>query len=253
MHPFSFSSMATFEQTLEGVSNLLRCPLCENELQSTFTVKECGHHFCQKCIYPELGTSCKCPTCSIPARVGNLLRNPSYDILVACTTKLRALYLAQTREGTPELPRGMDEVSGTPIGSIVWTYDCGPTFPNSGPLSSWSSNTEMQTFPSLNTAMASHGRDRAVRLRDVTLTPPRQTSEERDHGNGDENAAQKSTPEQSRATPPAPTISQLQRLLDIRNENSIMAGSQEKTTRADTFSLANESSESSDDGVRFTI
>ncbi|KAI7815799.1 hypothetical protein BC939DRAFT_471583 [Gamsiella multidivaricata] len=39
--------MATFDDALTHFSNLLHCPLCENELQSTHTVKECGHHFCE--------------------------------------------------------------------------------------------------------------------------------------------------------------------------------------------------------------
>ncbi|KAG9323873.1 hypothetical protein KVV02_003533 [Mortierella alpina] len=162
--------MAAFDNSIEDLSALLQCPLCGNELQSTFTVQECGHNFCLDCIHPILGRECQCPTCKIPARVGNLLKNPSYDILVACTAKLRAVRQAiftaseqtASQNGTSSQIHHAEFESGTPIGTVIWTYDCGPTFDHSPPVSSISSSIDMQTFPSLDAALATHRREKAA-------------------------------------------------------------------------------------------
>ncbi|KAF9144038.1 BRCA1-associated RING domain protein 1 [Mortierella sp. GBA39] len=236
--------MAPFDDALERMEGLLRCPLCSDELHSTYTVKECGHHFCQKCIYPVLGTDCVCPTCDIPARVGNLVKNPSYDILVACVTKLRNIRLAQssneiqdTQEWSSQ-DRMRDLEQGTFIGSPIWSYDCGPTLPMSDHFSSLS-NVEAQTFPSVDAAMTMHRRERDIQEKaelkqeqeqEQTVLP----SDAK--GRGQESSSEDGVIEvlSSQQTEllsddnhhlaqqpqPPPTISQLQRLLSIRKANS---------------------------------
>ncbi|KAF8943597.1 BRCA1-associated RING domain protein 1 [Haplosporangium gracile] len=197
------------------------------------------------CIYSVLGTDCVCPTCGIPARVGNLVKNPSYDILVACVTKLRNIRLAQdsseeqaTRERSSQ-DRRRDLEQGTFIGSPIWTYDCGPTFPISDHFSSLS-NVEAQTFPSLDTAMTMHRREREIQEKSELkqeenqeqAVPPSE-AEGRGQGSSSEDGPTEVFPSQQteilgdenhqsaqQQQPPPPTISQLQRLLSIRKGNS---------------------------------
>ncbi|KAF9105275.1 BRCA1-associated RING domain protein 1 [Mortierella sp. GBA35] len=252
--------MAPFDDALERMEGLLRCPLCSDELQLTFTVKECGHHFCQKCIYPVLGTLCVCPTCSIPARVGNLVKNPSYDILVACVTKLRALRLAQDTNKAQYSQRRssqdneQDTEAGTPIGSPIWTYDCGPTFPNSDRFSSLS-NVEAQTFPSVDAAMTIHRREIEIQSRAEAGQESKQTEAERDQECSEDDTATEVFNSQQSAvhdnenhhpTPPPlpPTISQLQRLLSIRKGNSPTPLHQESETPTQRISYPGDFSES---------
>ncbi|CAO3569750.1 unnamed protein product [Mortierella alpina] len=113
----------------------------------------------------------------IPARVGNLLKNPSYDILVACTTKLRAVRQARstaapgqssTQHSSSSEIYHAELESGTPIGTVIWTYDCGPTFDHSTPASSLSSGVDVQTLPSLDSALATHRREKAARPKVAT-------------------------------------------------------------------------------------
>ncbi|KAG0288095.1 BRCA1-associated RING domain protein 1 [Linnemannia gamsii] len=213
-----------------------------DELHSTYTVKECGHHFCQKCIYPVLGTDCVCPTCDIPARVGNLVKNPSYDILVACVTKLRNIRLAQdsneeqdTRETSSSQDRDRDLEQGTFIGTPIWTYDCGPTFPNIDHFSTLS-NVEAQTFPSIDAAMTMHRREREIQEKTEAKQEQEQAvsssqSDERGHEfSSEDGTAEIFTSQQTEilgdddhhpVQPQSPpTISQLQRLLSIQKANS---------------------------------
>ncbi|KAF9912846.1 hypothetical protein EC991_008712 [Linnemannia zychae] len=231
-------AMAPFDDALERMERLLRCPLCSDELHSTYTVKECGHHFCQKCIYPVLGTDCVCPTCSIPARVGNLVKNPNYDILVACVTKLRNIRLAQDSseaqgaQAKPLQERDNDPDIGTFIGSPIWTYDCGPTFPNSDHFSDIST-VEAPTFPSVDTAMTMHRKEIDLQAKSGADQETQQV-EGKVRGQGyssrDDGVTKTSTSQQTEilgdnsnnptAAAPPPTISQLQRLLNIRKASS---------------------------------
>ena len=55
--------------------------------------------FISTCVYSKLGSTCRCPTCHLPARVGNLLKNPTYDILVACVSKLVDLRRGKKKKG----------------------------------------------------------------------------------------------------------------------------------------------------------
>ncbi|KAF9124450.1 BRCA1-associated RING domain protein 1 [Mortierella sp. 14UC] len=191
-----------------------------------------------KCIYPVLGTDCVCPTCSIPARVGNLVKNPSYDILVACVTKLRNIRLVQDSNearGTqtrPSQDRGHDPEVGTFIGSPIWTYDCGPTFPNPDHLSSIST-VEAPTFPSVDAAMTMHRKEIDLQAK-AGADQGAQRAEVMGRGQGysfdDDGVTETFTSQQTEilgddsnnpaASVPPPTISQLQRLLSIRKANS---------------------------------
>ncbi|KAG0063765.1 BRCA1-associated RING domain protein 1 [Linnemannia elongata] len=236
--------MAPFDDALERMERLLRCPLCSDELHSTYTVKECGHHFCQKCIYPVLGTDCVCPTCNIPARVGNLVKNPSYDILVACVTKLRNIRLAQNSneiQGTQERSsqdRRRDLEQGTFIGSPIWSYDCGPTLPISDHFSSLS-NAEAQTFPSVDAAMTMHRREREIQgmvdlkqeQENEQTVPPSDVNGRGQEVSSEDVVTEVLTSQQTeilggdnhhlaQQTQQPPTFSQLQRLLSIRKANT---------------------------------
>ncbi|GJJ71105.1 hypothetical protein EMPS_03455 [Entomortierella parvispora] len=186
--------MSSVDEALQNMRALLVCRLCGGQLRATVTLQECGHHFCHTCVYSQVGSTCRCPTCHLPARVGNLLKNPTYDILVACASKLVDLrrdvspavdddYSSQPnrprhgKENGDEDRDNMDEdiiEHGTPLGSVIWTADCGPTFPHSEPLhltgsslssSMDSSNVDPQTFPSLNAALANHGREKILKDR----------------------------------------------------------------------------------------
>ncbi|KAF9100889.1 BRCA1-associated RING domain protein 1 [Mortierella sp. AM989] len=113
--------------------------------------------------------------------------------------------------------------NGTPIGSPVWTFDCGPTFSNSLPFGSSSSYIEEQTFPSLNTAMINHDKERIMRQRDVKKNPPpsQKTSiEGRHHSSDTEEVVQESNLHPNSENPSIPTFSQLQKLLSIRRDPS---------------------------------
>ncbi|KAF9182793.1 hypothetical protein BGZ51_004447 [Haplosporangium sp. Z 767] len=110
-----------------------------------------------------------------------------------------------------------EEEDGTPVGTLLWTFDCGPTFPHSMP-SSTSPHLEMQTFPSLDTAMADHRKERAKRLKSdaqSTDRPPKAP------GNDPQS-------QQMAAPRPPPTFSQLQRMLNIRKEESVLPSSQDE-------------------------
>ncbi|KAG0277749.1 hypothetical protein BGZ95_005415 [Linnemannia exigua] len=202
--------MAPFDDALEPLKNYARLTLSRNAV-TTFAT-----------------------------RVGNLVKNPSYDILVACVTKLRNMRLAQDSnemrdsQTRPSQEKEHDPEVGTFIGSPIWTYDCGPTFPNSDHLSTLS-DVEAQTFPSVDAAMTMHRReiDLQTKAEADQEDQPAGTrrrgqgyslDEDRDNealasqqteilGNGNNNAA-------SAALGLPPTISQLQRLLSIRRANS---------------------------------
>ncbi|RUP43763.1 hypothetical protein BC936DRAFT_136760, partial [Jimgerdemannia flammicorona] len=77
----------------------------------TCTVSECGHNFCDACIYDKLGHECRCPTCRLPAIVKNLKKNPSHDTLVGCLTGI--MRLSTTRETKPGGATGPPDVSKT--------------------------------------------------------------------------------------------------------------------------------------------
>ncbi|KAJ1980183.1 BRCA1-associated RING domain protein 1 [Dimargaris verticillata] len=81
--------MAAFTTALVHLHQLLECPQCKHLYRQAFTVVECGHNFCKDCLYDDLGETGQCPLCRLPARIGNIKRNPSYDTLVEC---LKALY-----------------------------------------------------------------------------------------------------------------------------------------------------------------
>ncbi|KAG0250096.1 hypothetical protein BG011_008652 [Mortierella polycephala] len=106
---------------------------------------------------------------------------------------------------------------GTPVGTLLWTFDCGPTFPQSMP-SNTSSHLEIQTFPSLNTAMADHEREKAKRLKNAA----RSTDQSPEPPGNDPQSQQIATPR------PSPTFSQLQRMLNIRREESALPSSQDE-------------------------
>ena len=80
----------------------------------------------------------------------------------------------EERENVDDDFNGRRTPEGTPLGSVIWTADCGPTFPHSVPLhltssslssSMGSSNVDPQTFPSLNAALANHGREKFLKDR----------------------------------------------------------------------------------------
>ncbi|KAI8097135.1 uncharacterized protein BX664DRAFT_325638 [Halteromyces radiatus] len=75
--------------SLLRLEDLLKCDLCGNLLRRTNTLKECGHRYCQDCIYDRLGRDRQCPGCHIPAIVKNLRKDPMHDTLVACVQKLK--------------------------------------------------------------------------------------------------------------------------------------------------------------------
>ncbi|KAI1295155.1 BRCA1-associated RING domain protein 1 [Mortierella claussenii] len=216
----------------------------------------------RKCIYDTLGTLCKCPTCGIPARVGNLLKNPSYDILVACTSKMRQMQIQAAAgvgaNGESEIEEGAspplhadddntsetsdrDERSDTPLGSLLWTYDCGPTFPASLPhdaFSSDSSNIELQTFPSLNAALTIHDRERERTMRATNSMQELDQSasviqESNVHSrDADKRLMPPPPPNVSAPSPPVPTMSQLRQLLGMpKKEPSTIPSSQENETQ----------------------
>lgn len=53
----------------EEMTNMLRCGLCEGLLRFAHTLVECGHTFCQQCIFPYIRgfkgkrPEVKCPQC----------------------------------------------------------------------------------------------------------------------------------------------------------------------------------------------
>lgn len=96
---------------------------------------------------------------------------------------------------------GQRTPEGTPLGSVIWTADCGPTFPHSEPLhlyspspssSMRSSNVDLQTFPSVNAALANHGREKF--LRDKKNAATAAASVARDSGKGGRSSSQISAP-----------------------------------------------------------
>ncbi|KAF9970695.1 hypothetical protein BGZ73_006559 [Actinomortierella ambigua] len=153
--------MTLFDNALGDMEALLQCPLWD-------------------CIYPVLGVKCRCPTCGLPAIVKNLLRNPSYDTLVACTLKI--MRLREAGEGEIEDHEDEDDTqsighatshqqqlsqlppaTSTMQGTVLWSYDCGPTFPDTSDVSTptaTGSATTTSTFPSVNALMSRHIRDR---------------------------------------------------------------------------------------------
>ncbi|KAI9595408.1 hypothetical protein BDF19DRAFT_441817 [Syncephalis fuscata] len=80
-----------FTRALSNFERLLQCPICHCLLNKTHTAMECGHNFCAECAEEALGVHCKCPVCNLPARVGNLRKNLSHDVLVTCALKIRSL------------------------------------------------------------------------------------------------------------------------------------------------------------------
>ncbi|KAJ1651227.1 BRCA1-associated RING domain protein 1 [Dispira simplex] len=50
----------------------------------------------RECITEYLGDRCHCPICQLPARVGNLRHNPSYDTLTECVQAIYGLASAST-------------------------------------------------------------------------------------------------------------------------------------------------------------
>ncbi|KAG0259023.1 hypothetical protein DFQ27_004349 [Actinomortierella ambigua] len=152
--------MTLFDNALGDMEALLQCPLWD-------------------CIYPVLGVRCRCPTCGLPAIVKNLLRNPSYDTLVECTLKILSLRAAREEEGEDRGDEdGIHEAghalshqspphpSSATQGTVLWSFDCGPTFPDLGDasastsLAADSAATSSSTFPSVNALMNRHIRDR---------------------------------------------------------------------------------------------
>ncbi|KAJ1653496.1 BRCA1-associated RING domain protein 1 [Dispira simplex] len=50
----------------------------------------------RECITEYLGDRCQCPICQLPARVGNLRHNPSYDTLTECVQAIHGLASSST-------------------------------------------------------------------------------------------------------------------------------------------------------------
>ncbi|KAI8344358.1 hypothetical protein BC941DRAFT_408453 [Chlamydoabsidia padenii] len=89
--------------SLLRLETLLKCDICDNLLRSTRTLKECGHRYCENCIYDRLGEERQCPKCHMPAIVKNLRQDPMHDTLVACVKKLK-LCMMDTEMESLSLP-----------------------------------------------------------------------------------------------------------------------------------------------------
>ncbi|KAF8972851.1 hypothetical protein BGZ46_010015 [Entomortierella lignicola] len=157
----------------------------ENQLKSTVTVKECGHHFCEYVPFSHASDVCN-----------------------------QEKLATQVQDDISQ-PNNQEEVNGTPMGSPVWTFDCGPTFSNTLLLSS-SFDVEAETFPSLNTAMITHDRERIIKRRELKQeenSSIHQTNANEDH--------HQQNPTTSSENQPVPTFSQLQKLLSIHKDETV--------------------------------
>ncbi|KAI7881645.1 hypothetical protein K492DRAFT_194202 [Lichtheimia hyalospora FSU 10163] len=85
------STSVNFLGSLLAIEKLMRCELCDGLVKNARTLNECGHRFCNNCIYHRIGTQRQCPTCRLPAIVKNMRPDPMHDTLVACVQKLKKL------------------------------------------------------------------------------------------------------------------------------------------------------------------
>ncbi|KAF9382067.1 BRCA1-associated RING domain protein 1 [Podila verticillata] len=248
--------------------SLLKCSLCQKELKFTQSLRECGHHFCYDCIYPVLGPTGICPTCRTKAIVGNMLDLTSYDVLLACIDKLAALRMNQAQGSgssqaptisqvpipsqvplasqAPSSPQQAPGREETPMGTVIWTYDCGPTLPSPLCLDQLSETSSSASLPSLNTALTTHNRELISRTQNqkeqgkaTIMYPSEDAPAPRE--------TRQQLSEEAMPPPSRPTMRQLKQLLDMQDpEPDAVPNSQEHETQTQTLSIHHNLSQHSD-------
>ncbi|KAG0344747.1 hypothetical protein BG004_004199 [Podila humilis] len=227
------------------------------------------------CIYPLLGRSGSCPTCGTKAIVGNLLDFTSYDVLLSCVDKLATMRMNMTAKGTLKIIIKADRIpsssekertrrEGTPMGTVIWTYDCGPTMPsfNHADRSDTSSVAEATSMPSVDAALAVHNRELLNRAQNqkepdqaemasktVVGTRSPATNTESSAAPSEQEPTQPKTSIATMPPPaiPPPTFQQLQRLFARENsETEDIPNSQEQEEPTQTLSIRHDLSQLSD-------
>jgi hypothetical protein len=140
--------------------------------------------------------------------------------------------VAQDTQTRSSQEKDLDPEVGTFIGSPIWTYDCGPTFPIPDQFSTLSA-VEATTFPSVDAAITMHRREIDLQAkaeadqgapRAEVIGPHQGISSEGDHATEAFTSQRTEILGDNSSNPAAavlpPTISQLQRLLSIRKANS---------------------------------
>ncbi|RKP09178.1 hypothetical protein THASP1DRAFT_22946 [Thamnocephalis sphaerospora] len=125
----TMQTASRFLLALSSFERLLKCGICGHLMSETHTVMECGHNFCHICAEERLGADCQCPTCGLPARVGNLRKNLSHDMLVMCAQRMRQLTGTQSVVQSAECAdaEGIKErAAATPRKNMQQTSDTGP-------------------------------------------------------------------------------------------------------------------------------
>ncbi|KFH62553.1 hypothetical protein MVEG_11946 [Podila verticillata NRRL 6337] len=224
--------------------------------------------FNSDCIYPVLGPTGFCPTCRTKAIVGNMLDLTSYDVLLACIDKLATLRMKQAQGSgssqaptvsqvptpsqippasqAPLLSQQAPAREETPMGTVIWTYDCGPTLPSPLRLDQLSETSSSASLPSLNTALTTHNRELLSRTqnqreqekaiimyRTEDAPAPRETRQQ--------------LSEEAMPPPSRPTMRQLKQLLDMQDpEPDAIPNSQEHEAQTQTLSIHHDLSQHAD-------
>ncbi|KAL5515408.1 hypothetical protein EMCRGX_G000568 [Ephydatia muelleri] len=74
---------------LRELDALLRCSICFEYFRTAMTLPACSHTYCSLCIRRFLLVRPQCPTCSAPAKEGQLINNRPLDELVETFMKSR--------------------------------------------------------------------------------------------------------------------------------------------------------------------
>lgn len=138
------------------------------------------------------------------------------------------------------------------MGTVIWTYDCGPTLPSPLRLDQLS-EASSSSLPSLNTALVTHNRELINRIqhqKEQATPTSAVSSSTTDPTRGDApelREARKQPSEEAMPPPSRPTIRQLQQLLSMKDlEPDAVPSSQEQETQTQTLSIHHNLSQHSD-------
>jgi hypothetical protein len=82
-------------RALAGLESQLRCGICSELFNIPVLLRECGHSFCSACIRQALGFKLFCPTCRMPAGLGDIQKNPCLETITQHFVGIRPAVLAE--------------------------------------------------------------------------------------------------------------------------------------------------------------
>lgn len=99
---------------LENLEAVLRCPICQEFMQTPSSLSSCGHHFCSLCISRWLESNhSDCPSCRKPQEVKSAQYSRSMDVIVSSFVKARPELLQLTLEGSEVELKDLKEEDST--------------------------------------------------------------------------------------------------------------------------------------------